>query len=63
MQQAVTSMRAEEKGTIPSLLAKLHYGIVELLNESANHLHISSGESKDMSSNFLVSKNALLAYS
>lgn len=49
-------MRAEEKGTIPSLLAKLHYGIVELLNESANHLQIISGECNDMSSNFLVRK-------
>ncbi|XP_022968231.1 uncharacterized protein LOC111467531 [Cucurbita maxima] len=43
--QAVTTMRAEEKGSISSLLAKLHYGIVDLLNESANHLRIFSGES------------------
>ncbi|KGN52053.1 uncharacterized protein LOC101214130 isoform X1 [Cucumis sativus] len=59
--QAVTSMRAEEKGTIPSLLAKLHYGIVELLNESANYLHISFGECKDMSSNFLEFLSAFRA--
>ncbi|KAG7013047.1 palA [Cucurbita argyrosperma subsp. argyrosperma] len=43
--EAVTTMRAEEKGSISSLLAKLHYGIVDLLNESANHLRILSGES------------------
>ncbi|XP_022150707.1 uncharacterized protein LOC111018769 [Momordica charantia] len=51
--QAVTTRRAEEKGTTAGLLSKLHYGIVDLLNEAANHIRIIAGECKDMSSSFL----------
>ncbi|XP_004297136.1 PREDICTED: programmed cell death 6-interacting protein [Fragaria vesca subsp. vesca] len=51
--QAVTIKRAEEKGTSFGLLAKLHYGIVELLDEATDSLHTASMECKDISS-FLV---------
>ncbi|KAL6187914.1 hypothetical protein ACLB2K_039309 [Fragaria x ananassa] len=48
--QAVTIKRAEEKGTSFGLLAKLHYGIVELLDEATDSLHTASMECKDISS-------------
>ncbi|KAM0983632.1 pH-response regulator protein palA/RIM20 [Malus sylvestris] len=47
--QAVTIKRAEEKGTTVGLLAKLHHGIVELLDEAAGLLHTAK-ECKDTSS-------------
>lgn len=46
--QAVTIKRAKEKGTTVGLLAKLHHGIVELLDEAAGVLH-TARECKDTS--------------
>ncbi|PRQ40410.1 putative BRO1 domain-containing protein [Rosa chinensis] len=51
--QAVTIKRAEEKGTTVGLLAKLHHGVVELLDEAACALHTASMECKDISSRFV----------
>ncbi|XP_050375137.1 uncharacterized protein LOC126792718 [Argentina anserina] len=60
--QAVTIKRAEEKGTSVGLLAKLHYGVVGLLNEATDALHTASMECKDISSRlveFIISCKAL----
>ncbi|KAE8716067.1 hypothetical protein F3Y22_tig00110156pilonHSYRG00316 [Hibiscus syriacus] len=51
--QAVTIRKAEEKGTTVGLLAKLHYGIIELLGEATAILYSNTGECKDISSSFL----------
>ncbi|OMP06819.1 hypothetical protein COLO4_07880 [Corchorus olitorius] len=51
--QAVTIRKAEEKGTSVALLAKLHYGITELLGEATAILYSNNGECKDISSRFL----------
>ena len=54
--QAVTIKRAEEKGTSISLLAKLHHGIADMLDEAAIVLYAAIGECKDISSRFVVCK-------
>lgn len=51
--QAVTIRRAEEKGTSISLLAKLHHGVSEFLDEAAVILYAAIGECKDISSRFV----------
>ncbi|EXC19641.1 hypothetical protein L484_019391 [Morus notabilis] len=51
--QAVTIRRAEEKGTSISLLAKLHHGVAEFLDEAAVILYAAIGECKDISSRFV----------
>ncbi|CAL2232221.1 unnamed protein product [Prunus armeniaca] len=48
--QAVTIKRAEEKGTTVGLLAKLHHGVAELLDEAAGVLNTASRECNDISS-------------
>ncbi|BBN19824.1 hypothetical protein MPTK1_8g13960 [Marchantia polymorpha subsp. ruderalis] len=50
--QAVTARKAEEKGTSGSLLAKLHYGVVQLLDEALNILRERDSESTDVSEKF-----------
>lgn len=55
--QAVTVRRAEEKGTSISLLAKLHHGVSEFLDEAAVILYAAIGECKDISSRFVVCKH------
>lgn len=51
--QAVTIKRAEEKGNTGGLLAKLHYGVAQLLHEASVVLHSNSGECKDLSLRFV----------
>lgn len=51
--QAVTIKRAEQKGTTVGLLAKLHQGVVDLLEEAAGALHAATMECKDLSSRFV----------
>ncbi|MBA0834725.1 hypothetical protein Goarm_007052 [Gossypium armourianum] len=51
--QAVTIRKAEEKGTTVGLLAKLHYGITELLGEATAIVYSNTIEYKDISSSFL----------
>ncbi|KAL3510852.1 hypothetical protein ACH5RR_030253 [Cinchona calisaya] len=56
--QAVTARRAEEKGNTQSLLAKLHYGVRDFLDEALGILHSAIKECKDISSqlvDFIVS--------
>ncbi|PQQ09642.1 pH-response regulator protein palA/RIM20 [Prunus yedoensis var. nudiflora] len=48
--QAVTIKRAEEKGTTVGLLAKLHHGVAELLDDAAGVLNTASRECNDISS-------------
>ncbi|XP_043716638.1 uncharacterized protein LOC122664739 [Telopea speciosissima] len=47
--QAVTTRKAEEKGTTQGLLAKLHYGITELLDEASSIIHSVKKDCKDIS--------------
>ncbi|KAK1386925.1 BRO1 domain-containing protein [Heracleum sosnowskyi] len=51
--QAVTIRKAEEKGNTTSLLAKLHYGIVQMLDEAMIILHKANKDRKDISTGFL----------
>ncbi|XP_063940528.1 uncharacterized protein LOC135149260 [Daucus carota subsp. sativus] len=51
--QAVTIRKAEEKGNTESLLAKLHYGIVQMLDEAIIILHRANKDRKDVSTSFL----------
>ncbi|KAM7484530.1 hypothetical protein LguiA_000539 [Lonicera macranthoides] len=46
---AVTVRKAEENGHTGGLLAKLHYGIVQFLNDAAAVLHSTISECKDIS--------------
>jgi len=51
----VYTRRAEEKGNTGfGVLAKLHYGVVELLSEATSAIHSGTGEGKTISSRFLV---------
>ncbi|CAK9207580.1 unnamed protein product [Sphagnum jensenii] len=47
--QAVTVRRAEEKATSGGLLAKLHYGVVQFLEEAATLLRAHIGDWNDVS--------------
>ncbi|XP_073396909.1 uncharacterized protein [Physcomitrium patens] len=47
--QAVTILKAEEKGTSGSLLAKLHYGVVQFLEEASLLLRTSAADWTDVS--------------
>ncbi|XVE91388.1 hypothetical protein REPUB_Repub01dG0005400 [Reevesia pubescens] len=47
--QAATIRKAEEKGTTVGLLAKLHYGITDLLGEATAILYSNTRECKDIS--------------
>lgn len=47
-------MKAEEKRTADGLLAKLHYGVVQLFNEATNCLVIAEKECKDISPKLMV---------
>lgn len=51
--QAVTIRKAEEKGNTGGLLAKLHYGVTQFLDEATGVLYSTTGECKDISSRFL----------
>ncbi|KAJ7954066.1 BRO1 domain-containing protein [Quillaja saponaria] len=51
--QAVTTRKAEEKGTSPSLLAKLHRGVAQFLEEASGVLYTATRECKDISSRIL----------
>ncbi|KAL1828892.1 hypothetical protein ACET3Z_007304 [Daucus carota] len=51
--QAVTIRKAEAKGIAGSLLSKLHYGIVQMLDEASNILHSANKDKKDISTGFL----------
>lgn len=53
--QAVTIRKAEAKGIAGSLLSKLHYGIVQMLDEASSILHSANKDKKDISTGFLVS--------
>ncbi|KAM3691377.1 hypothetical protein ACJW31_08G010800 [Castanea mollissima] len=60
--QAVTIRKAEEKRTTVGLLAKLHYGVTQLLDEAYDILYKETRECKDISSRFaefIFSCNAL----
>ncbi|CAN4080384.1 unnamed protein product [Withania somnifera] len=48
--QAVTVKKAEQKGNTGGLLAKLHYGVCEFLNEAIHSLHSATKQCKDTSS-------------
>ncbi|KAL2610120.1 hypothetical protein R1flu_028693 [Riccia fluitans] len=50
--QAVTARRAEEKGTSGSLLAKLHYGVVQFLDEALEILQEADAASVHVSEKF-----------
>ncbi|KAL8157448.1 hypothetical protein AgCh_002231 [Apium graveolens] len=50
--QAVTIRKAEEKGNTTSLMAKLHYGIVQMLDEAMIYLHKANKDRKDISTVF-----------
>ncbi|RVW65096.1 hypothetical protein CK203_034934 [Vitis vinifera] len=52
--QAVTIRKAEEKGNTGGLLAKLHYGVTQFLDEATGVLYSTTGECKDISSRFLM---------
>ncbi|KAK4371105.1 hypothetical protein RND71_010580 [Anisodus tanguticus] len=47
--QAVTVRKAEQKGNTGGLLAKLHYGVCEFLNEAIHTLHSATNQCKDIS--------------
>lgn len=47
-------MKSEEKGNTQSLLAKLHYGVVQLLDEATVILHSVTEDRKDISARFVV---------
>ncbi|XP_047341477.1 BRO1 domain-containing protein BROX [Impatiens glandulifera] len=51
--QAVTIKKAEEKGNTASLLSKLHYGVVQFLDEAMIILQSYIKENKDISARFL----------
>lgn len=51
--QAVSIKKAEEKGTTVGLLAKLHYGVAEMLGEAIDVLYSANGQCKDISSHFM----------
>ncbi|KAL3369844.1 hypothetical protein AABB24_007065 [Solanum stoloniferum] len=48
--QAVTVKKAEQKGNTGGLLAKLHYGVCEFLNEAIHTLNSATKQCKDISS-------------
>ncbi|KAM3270330.1 hypothetical protein P3S67_029437 [Capsicum chacoense] len=48
--QAVSVRKAEQKGNTGGLLAKLHYGVCEFLNEAIHTLHSATKQCKDISS-------------
>lgn len=50
--QAVIVRKAEEKATSGGLLAKLHYGVVQLLEEASNLLRVHVGDWNDVSEKF-----------
>lgn len=50
--QAVIVRKAEEKATSGGLLAKLHYGVVQLLEEASTILRVQSGDWNDVSDRF-----------
>jgi hypothetical protein len=52
--QAVTVRRAEEKATSGGLLAKLHYGVVQFLEEAATLLRAHIGDWNDVSDKLRV---------
>ncbi|XP_018823695.2 uncharacterized protein LOC108993285 isoform X2 [Juglans regia] len=51
--QAVTIRKAEEKGTAIGLLAKLHHGVTQLLDEAYSLLNTASSECRDISSHLV----------
>lgn len=52
--QIVTIMKAEEKQIAVGLLAKLHYGVVQLFDEAKNCFLKSVKECKDLSPSLMV---------
>ncbi|KAB1221119.1 BRO1 domain-containing protein BROX [Morella rubra] len=60
--QAVTIRRAAEKGIAVGLLAKLHYGVTQLLDEAEGALYAGTRDCRDISSRlveFMVSCKSL----
>lgn len=53
-EQAVTVRKAEEKGASGSLLAKLHYGVVQFLEDAVLLLRTQIGDWNDISEKFRV---------
>lgn len=52
--QAVTARKAEERGTSGSLLAKLHYGVVQFLDEALENLQEGDVETVHVCEKFRV---------
>jgi len=50
-------MKAEEKQTADGLLSKLHYGVVQLLDEATDFYSTAAKECKDISPGLMVSTN------
>lgn len=59
MLQAGTITQAEEKGDSTSLLAKLHHGVTEFLDEAAVIQYAAIGERKYIFSGFVLCKHCL----
>ncbi|KAK4263759.1 hypothetical protein QN277_029134 [Acacia crassicarpa] len=51
--QAVTTRKAEENGNSPSLLAKLHHGVAQFLEEATGVLETCIREGKDIAPNLM----------
>eukprot|EP01018_Ginkgo_biloba_P025635 Gb_25621 [translate_table: standard] len=60
--QAVTVRKAETKATSGSLLAKLHYGVAQFLDEASSLLQASLGDWNDISDRFRVEVSFWLQY-
>lgn len=54
MLQAVAVRKAEEKATSGGLLAKLHYGVVQFLEDSMLWLRTNTGDWNDVSDKLRV---------
>jgi hypothetical protein len=54
LRQAFTVRKAEEKTTSISLLAKLHYGVAQFVEEASNLLRSSVADWNDISDRFRV---------
>ncbi|KVH97618.1 BRO1 domain-containing protein [Cynara cardunculus var. scolymus] len=52
--QIVTIMKAEEKRSADGLLAKLHYGVVQLFDEATDFFSTAARECKDISPSLMV---------
>lgn len=62
MLQAVTVRRAEEKASSGGLLAKLHYGVVQFLEDASLLLRTSTSDWNDVSDKLRVRDFGSLTY-